>query len=81
MDPLSLIIEDGIFIDTFHFWEGVISVLERENGISFQIIRVYGFIIFTLIRAFVFNDGIEQILDFHKRQAVFSIVYNEPVFH
>ena len=77
MHPFSLIIEDGIFIDTFHFRERVISVLKRKDRISFQMLRVNGFIAIQLIRAFIFDNGIYQILYFHKSKTVFFIVYNE----
>jgi hypothetical protein len=74
MDSLSLIIEHGIFIDIFHFRECIISVLKREDRISFQIFRIHGFITIALIRTFIFNNRIYQIFDFHKRQTVFFIV-------
>jgi hypothetical protein len=34
MDSLPLIIEVGIFMDVFHFWEGIIFLLKREQNIS-----------------------------------------------
>ena len=66
MDSLPLIIEVGIFMDVFHFWEGIIFLLKREQNISFQMLWIYGVIAIAWIRSFIFNNGIDQILDFHR---------------
>src|SRR5262249_2473838 len=81
MDSLPLIIEVGIFMDVFHFWEGIIFLLKREQNISFQMLWIDGVIAIAWICTFIFNNSIDQILDFHQRKAVFFIVDNEPVFH
>src|SRR4029450_14093253 len=38
MDPLPLIIEVGIFMDVFHFWEGIIFLLKREQNTDFSVV-------------------------------------------
>src|SRR5262249_7381517 len=81
MDPLPLIIEVGIFMDVFHFWEGIIFLLKREQNISFQMLWIDGVIAIAWIRTFIVNNGIDQILDFHERQTVFFVVLNDLIFH